>query len=121
MKVLITGLLTLFICLSAAHAAAPGQQANKDEHRKALYREGIQRQILRCSTKAQLKCAYSPAVRREAECAFLKKVYYEKNREELIEEMAQKNIGTKDHQIDYFLIKRFYSVVRSHQQGSSRF
>jgi hypothetical protein len=72
----------------------------------------IDQKIVCCQKKATYRDSKHPGIRLEAERAWLKQAYFREYKNDLIERMISNQVGTKQHQVDYFLIKSFYGTIR---------
>jgi hypothetical protein len=44
--------------------------------------------------------------------------YFRDHRDELVKEMVAKDIGTKKHQVDYYLKSKFFGLMRKAEKAS---
>lgn len=79
----------------------------------SLYRMIINERILKCEIKATRYDSKSKNIRKEAALAKLQAEYLKSNKEKLVQNMIDNDIGTKPHQVNYYLIKNAFANLRS--------
>lgn len=79
----------------------------------SLYRMIVNERILKCEIKATRYNSNSKNIRKEAALAKLQAQYLKNNKEKLVQNMIDNDIGTKPHQVNYYLIKNFFAKLRS--------
>lgn len=109
-KLLILLGLTLLMLIWVSPITA--QDSIKDKH-LSLCRMIINERISKCEIKAAMYNSNSKNIRKEAALAKLQAKYLKNNKEKLIQNMIDNDIGTKPHQVHYYLIKNFYADLRS--------
>lgn len=88
------------------------QDSIGDKH-ISLYRMIVNERILKCEIKATRYNSNSKNIRKEAALAKLQAKYLKNNKEKLVQNMIDNDIGTKPHQVNYYLIKNFFANLRS--------
>ena len=88
------------------------QDSKKGKH-ISLYRVIVNERILKCEIKATMYNSNSKNIRKEAALAKLQAKYLKNNKEKLVQNMIDNDIGTKPHQVHYYLIKNFFANLRS--------
>jgi|GEM_PF-2583783 len=78
------------------------------------YEEKVDELISRCERKATLMDASSESIRYDAQLSVVKSDYYKNHKEELVAEMAERDLPCKRGNVDYFLIKSFDHFVTTH-------
>lgn len=78
------------------------------------YEEKVDELISRCERKATLMDASSESIRYDAQLSAVKSDYYKNHKEELVAEMAERDLPCKRGNVDYFLIKSFDNFVTTH-------
>ena len=100
-------LLTLF----GAHSAM--SLDTKTAESESLYGNFIDGHISRCESKSARINSKSEHIRYEAALHTLMGAFFRDHRDALVKEMIAKDIGTKKHQVDYYLNSRFFSIMRA--------
>jgi hypothetical protein len=100
----VIGINLLFVSMAMAEEANPADL-------EVYFGNMIDQKIACCQKKATYRNSRYPAIRLEADRAWLKQAYYREYKNDLIEKMISNHVGTKSHQIDYYLIKSFYGTV----------
>ncbi len=88
-------------------------QDSKNGKNISLYRMIINERILKCEIKATRYNSKSKNIRKEAALAKLQAKYLKNNKEKLIQNMIDNDIGEKPHQVQYYLIKNTFANLRS--------
>ena len=109
-KLLILLGITLLMLIWVSPITA--QDSKKGKH-ISPYRTIINERILKCEIKATMYNSNSKNICKEAELAKLQAKYLKSNKEKLIQNMIDNGIGTKPHQVHYYLIKNFFANLRS--------
>ncbi len=104
------GLLVLVMSMWALPAAA---QMTESEKAKA-YASCIDELIDNCESKSAMMNTKSDNLREDVRIALMKASFYRKNREILIEELAERNVEPKSYKVQHFLNERFFAIVREH-------
>ena len=99
-----------FLSLFGAHSAISVETKSAELER--LYGSYIDKHISRCDSKAARKDAKSEHIRQEAALHCLMGHFYREHRTALINDMIAEGIGTKKHQVDYYLNGRFFQTLR---------
>jgi hypothetical protein len=99
-----------FLSLFGAHSAMSVE--TKSAELAGLYGSYIDKHISRCDSKAARKNAKSEQIRQEAALHCLMGHFYRDHRTALINDMIAEGIGTKKHQVDYYLNGRFFQTLR---------
>lgn len=85
---------------------------------KSLYGNYIDGHISRCESKAARINSKSEHIRNEAAVHSLMGAFFRDHRDELVKEMIAKDIGTKKHQVDYYLNSTFFGLMRKAEKTS---
>jgi hypothetical protein len=88
-------------------------QDSKGGKHISLYRMIVNERILKCEIKATMYNSNSKNIRKEAALAKVQAKYLKNNKEKLVQNMIDNDIGTKPHQVNYYLIKNFFANLRS--------
>jgi hypothetical protein len=102
--------LVSFILLITGMPAA-GQPESKDQLLK-FYERCITKKIANCWAKTDLRNSRSVNLRQRADLATKKLVFFTANKNMLINEMVDQEIGQKHYKVDYYLNKRFSEMVK---------
>ena len=102
--------LVSFILIIAGVPAA-GQPDSKDQLLK-FYESCITKKIANCRAKTDLRNSRSVNLRRRADLAKKQMVFLTANKNMLINEMVDQEIGQKHYKVDYYLNKRFSEMVK---------
>jgi hypothetical protein len=105
----IVSLVLVMAVIGAAPAAA--QSVSKDQLVK-YYKSCITKKITNCSAKTTLKTSRSVNLRRRADLATRQVTFFTTNKNMLIHEMVDQEIGQKNYKVDYYLNKRFNEIVK---------
>lgn len=100
-KVVITIVVMVGLLLAASVFHADMTQL------EAYYNECITKKIVDCQRIASMENHNNPCFNRLVKMRCCQAKFYGKHREELVKEMIARNIGTKPHKIDYFLVTKF--------------
>jgi hypothetical protein len=103
--------------LFGAHSAM--SLDTKTTELESFYGNYIDRHISRCESKSARINSKSEHIRHEAALHTLMGAFFRDHRDELVKEMIAKDIGTKKHQVDYYLNSRFFDIVRKAEKASS--
>jgi len=68
--------------------------------------------ISKCEYKTEMRNSKCINIRRNAALSCLKAHFLEFHREDLIRSMIAENIGTKPHQMHYYLNRKFFDTLR---------
>jgi hypothetical protein len=77
---------------------------------KAYYHSAITKKIAQCEQVASMQTATIPSIRRAAKIKDVQADFYKDHREELIAEMARRNIRPEPYRVDYFLTTAFFDM-----------
>ena len=86
---------------------------NNDNNLKSYYESRIDKRIKGCEKKALLWESKLRNINCCAIISMIKATYFRKNKRKLIKAMYDKNIGTKQYKVDYFLNQSFYEAFKS--------
>ena len=92
-------------------APATGQSESRDQLLK-FYESCITKKIANCRAKTALKTSRSSNLKRVAKLSAKKMVFFTTNKNMLINEMVDQEIGQKHYKVDYYLNKRFSEMVK---------
>ncbi|UCE55813.1 MAG: hypothetical protein JSV31_10275 [Desulfobacterales bacterium] len=98
--------LSLFWSTSAV------SQQSGTEDLKFLYSAAIDKVILHCKNKTDLRHSRSEHLRRSAALSCMKAAYLKGYKDELIQEMIKADIGTSSYKIQYYLNQRFFNIIQ---------
>ena len=90
---------------------ATGQSESKDQLLK-FYESCITKKIANCRAKTALKTSRSSNLRRKANLSEKQVIFFTTNKNMLINEMVDQEIGQKHYKVDYYLNKRFSEMVK---------
>lgn len=105
----IVSLVLVMAVIGATHAAA--QSVSKDQLVK-YYESCITKKISTCNAKTVLKTSRSVNLRRKADLSARQVTFFITNKNMLINEMVDQEIGQKHYKVDYYLNKRFNEMVK---------
>jgi len=108
--------MVIFLTLFGAHLAMSFD--TKTTELESLYRNYIDGHISRCESKSARINSKSEHIRNEAALHTLMGAFFRDHKDELVKEMIAKDIGTKKHQVDYYLNSRFFSIMRKAEKTS---
>ena len=98
---LLTSILVIAMLLAASFVLADISEL------ELYYNNCITKKIVNCERIASAKNHNNPSMVRLVTMRSAQAKFYRKHREELVKEMVARNIGTKQHKIDYFLTTKF--------------
>jgi hypothetical protein len=101
-------LLVIALALAAPLSAGGDESLNVLEE---YYSNLIDEAIAHCELKNRMRDSWSKSVRRTAAVAYLKGAYFREYKKELVNDMIEEGVGKKAFKVNYYLNKRFYSVV----------
>jgi hypothetical protein len=104
---LVAGLLLLIVNTIRA------DEYNIDELCVDCYEAHINSLIEKCENKKMYRHSQSDELRKLAALSTMKLAYLREYKLELINEMAQHQIGNQDHQIQYFINSKFFNIARN--------
>jgi len=87
--------------------------ASISSNNKAAYEAYIDEVISKCELKIARCNSKSRNIRREAALSCLKAGFFSYHKDELVKEMVISDIGIREHQIHYYLNKRFFDTFRT--------
>jgi hypothetical protein len=87
------------------------QSAPSDDLAK-YYENCIVKKIYNCKGKTVLKTSRSVNLRRKADLAERQVTFFKTNKNLLIQEMVEQEIGPKPYKVEYYLNKRFFEMYR---------
>jgi hypothetical protein len=82
--------------------------------RNLLYEVWIEKEIGRCSLRANLVYSRGENLRNYGKKAAAQETFYRHNKYQLVREMVEETVGTKPYKVNYFLISAY-----KHQQSGS--
>ena len=100
-------LVSYMVIIGTAQVTA--QSESKDQLIK-FYGECIEKKISCCKAKTVLNTSRSVNLQREADLAMKKVTFFSSNKNMLINEMIEQEIGDKPYKVEYYLNKRFYEM-----------
>jgi surfactin synthase thioesterase subunit len=109
-KTLAMVFMVTLLSLFGAHSAMSGETKTAELER--LYGSYIDRHVSRCDSKAARKDSNSEHSRQEAALHCLMGHFYISHKTELIHDMIEEGIGTKEYQIEYYLNSKFFHTLR---------
>jgi hypothetical protein len=98
---------SFMIMIGAIQISAESQS---DEHLKKIYETCIAKKIEKCQSKTMLKTSRSENLQLTAEIAANQARFLSLNKDTLVNEMMEKDIGQKLYKIEHYLNSRFYEV-----------
>ena len=107
-KVICTVSFVVFMLIIGS-APLTAQTESKEQLIK-FYESCIQKKITCCNAKAYLKTSRSVNLQREADLSIRKASFFTANKNMLINEMIDQQIGFKQYKVEYFLNQRFYAM-----------
>jgi len=99
----------LLVIIGTDHVKA--QSGSKGQLVK-YYENCILKKIYNCQGKAVLKTSRSVNLQRKADLAARQVTFLTTNKNILIHEMVEQEIGPKRYKVEYYLNKRFYEMTR---------
>jgi hypothetical protein len=85
-------------------------ESQSNENQKEIYEICIAKKIAKCQSKTILKTSRSENLQLTAEIAANQARFLSLNKDALVNEMMEKNIGQKPYKIEHYLNNRFYEV-----------
>jgi hypothetical protein len=85
-------------------------QSQSDIQLKKFYESYIAGKITKCQSKTLLKISKSKNLRLTAEKAAEQARFLKLNRDKLVNEMMEQDIGQKPYKIEHYLNSRFYKI-----------
>lgn len=79
---------------------------------ESIYSSAVSEAIQISKNKSALRNSKSANLRRAAALACMKAAFLLDYKEELVKEMINKEIGTKSYQIQHYLNKSFFGIIR---------
>jgi hypothetical protein len=110
-KLIIAILLTATLTAWAWGSQVGGKITTKDKL-ELFYDACIEKLISNCQDKLVMRRSKHENIRRSAALYCLKAGFLRIHKSELIQDMLTQEVGTKQHQICYFLNERFFDVFR---------
>ena len=101
-------ILSVFFVTILALFLGPLSAMGEDSQFIKGYGNAINQRIAKCHSKVQLKDSKSKNLQNRAALEIKKANFFGKNKEMLIKEMVEKEIGLKQYKIEYFLNQKFY-------------
>lgn len=86
--------------------------SQSNEKLRKFYETCIAKKIAKCQSKTMLKLSKSENLQLTAEIAVNQVRFLSLNKETLVNEMMEKNIGRKPYKIEYYLNSRFYEAYK---------
>jgi hypothetical protein len=108
--------MVILLVLFGAHSVM--SLDTKTAELESLYENYIDGHISRCESKAARINSKSEHIRNEAAVHTLMGAFFRDHRDELVKEMIAKDIGTKKHQVDYYLNSKFFGLLRKAEKAS---
>jgi len=99
----------LMVIISTAPVKA---QSESKDHLVKYYENCIVKKIHNCKGKTVLKTSRSVNLQRKADLAARQVTFLTTNKNILIHEMVEQEIGPKRYKVEYYLNKRFYEIYR---------
>lgn len=99
----------LMVIISTAPVKA---QSESKDHLVKYYENCIVKKIYNCKGKTVLKTSRSVNLQRKADLAARQVTFLTTNKNILIHEMVEQEIGPKRYKVEYYLNKRFYEINR---------
>ena len=103
----VISLLGFVITMGMAPLTA--QSESKDQLKK-FYRNCIEKKISNCKAKTALKNSRSENLQMKANLAQKQLIFFTNNKNELIDEMIDQQIGYKQYKVEHYLNRRFYEM-----------
>ena len=100
--------ILLVMCVIGA-ALVTAQSASKDQLVR-YYESCIMKKIFNCNAKTVLKTSRSVNLRRKADLAKRQVTFFTSNKNVLIKEMVEQEIGQKPYKVEHYLNKRFFET-----------
>ena len=79
---------------------------------ESIFISAVNEAIQICKNKSTLRKSKSANLRRAAALASMKAAFLLDYKEELVKEMINREIGTKPYQMQHYLNKRFFGIIR---------
>jgi hypothetical protein len=108
MKIFAYALMTMVMVVALIGAYAMTAEASEAEQLRNLYSNYIIESISKSHSKSGLVKSKSENLKESGALARQKAIFLTVNHDKLVDEMVEKEVGTKPYQIDYFLNKRFH-------------
>jgi len=86
--------------------------SKSNEKLQKFYETCIAKKIAKCQSKTMLKISRSENLQLTAEIAANQARFLSLNKDTLVNEMMEKNIGQKPYKIEYYLNSRFYEAYK---------
>ena len=112
MKAKLCCLITLVLFMAVVGAAGVAAQSESNEKMVKFYENCITKKIYNCNAKTVLKTSRSVNLRQKADLSKRQVIFFTSNKNRLINEMIEQDIGQKDYKVERYLNKRFYEVSR---------
>lgn len=109
-KTLMVIFVSSFMIMIGATQISAHYQSN--EELKKLYETCITKEIAKCQSKTMLKTSRSENLQLTAQIAANQARFLQLNKDMLINEMMEKDIGQKPYQIEHYLNSRFYEAYK---------
>lgn len=122
MKILAYALMTMVMVVALTGAYSMTAEAGEARQLRNLYSNYIIESISKSYSKSGLVKSKSENLKATGAIARQKAVFLTVNHDVLVDEMVEKEVGTKQYQIDYFLNKKFHesnNLVSSASNTSS--
>ena len=87
-------------------------QSSSSKDLAKYYENCIVKKISNCKGKTVLKTSRSVNLRRKADLAKRQVAFFKTNKNLLINEMVEQQIGPKPYKVEYYLNKRFFEMYR---------
>ena len=105
----------LFTILLAGAMIVPivfASQSESNDQLKNFYKACLEKKILSCQSKTMLNSSKSANLRKTSAMASEQALFYSSNKEILVNEMIELEIGQKPYKVNYFLIKRYHEKAK---------
>ena len=99
----------LFVVSVIGAPLVTAQSASKDQLVQ-YYESCITKKIFNCNAKTVLKTSRSVNLRRKADLAKRQVTFFTSNKNVLIKEMVEREIGQKPYKVEHYLNKRFFET-----------
>ena len=110
MKTKICCIGSLVLVAAVFGAALAADQSVSNDQLVKYYESCITKKIYNCNARAVLKTSRSFNLRRKAELSTKQVIFFTTNKNKLINEMVDQEIGQKHYKVEYYLNKRFYEM-----------
>lgn len=102
--------VSLVLVVAVIGAASVAAQSLSKAQLVGYYDNCITKKITNCNAKTVLKTSRSANLRRKSRLATNQVTFFTSNRNKLINEMVEQEIGQKHYKVDHYLNKRFFET-----------